>query len=130
MLHGAIRGDLALQLRYGRKHHFRVRLTDHIGGGPILQSTTGTLGPSPTESTIFRRWIKPLTPQCVGTMPVPDNNSGAETPVDFIEVIQPLMFYPAVIFAGYKYNSKDAITELTSIADEINANPPTAQRRQ
>lgn len=35
------------------------------------------------------------------------------------------MFYPAVMFAGYKYNGRDAIAELISMADEINANPPT-----
>lgn len=99
---------------------------DHTGGGPTLGSTTGTLGPSPTASTTLRRWIKPLTPQFVGTMPVLDTKPGAETPVDFIEVTRPLMFYPAVMFAGYKYNGKDAITELMSMADEINANPPTA----
>ena len=116
--------DSALQLRYGRKYQFRVRLMDHTGGGPTLESASGTFGPSPTASITFLRWIKPLAPQLVRDIPKFDNRLGAETALDFIELERPLMFYPAVMFAGYEYNGRDAEAELLSIADDIYANPP------
>ncbi|KAF4335139.1 hypothetical protein FBEOM_11017, partial [Fusarium beomiforme] len=118
--------DPALQLRYGRKYQFRVRLMDHTGGGPTLESPTGTIGPSPIARITFRRWIKPLAPQFIGAMPVLGDKPGSETPIDFIEVKRPLMFYPGVMFAGYNYNGKDAVSELLSMADAIAANPPSS----
>ncbi|KAI9854543.1 MAG: hypothetical protein M1813_000956 [Trichoglossum hirsutum] len=60
-------------------------------------------------------------------MPVLDDKPGAENLVDFIEMKRPPMFYPGVMFAGYKYNGKDAVTELMSTADEIAANSPSTR---
>jgi hypothetical protein len=115
--------DPRLQLRYGREYQFRVRLMDHTGGGPSLSAPTGALGPSPVCSLKFQRWIKPLAPRIVGEIPSLQIEQGDETAVDFIEVMRPLMFYPAVMYADYKHNGRDATTELLSMADEINNSP-------
>ncbi|KAH0562406.1 hypothetical protein GP486_002899 [Trichoglossum hirsutum] len=116
--------DPAMQLRYGRNYEFRVRLMDHTGGGLTLQSATGHLGHSPIARIPFRRWIKPLTPQLVSNVPILKNEPGSETMVDFIEVKRPVMFYPGVVFAGYTYNGRDALTELLAMADSVAAAPP------
>jgi hypothetical protein len=112
--------DPALRLRYGKRYQFRVRLMDLTGGGPSLHAATGTLGPSPTSSITFRRWIKPFAPQLLTTIPLLKDQPGAETPVDLIELKRPVIFYPAAMYTGYVYDGKDAVTELLSMADSIN----------
>ncbi|KAN0067800.1 hypothetical protein V8E54_014047 [Elaphomyces granulatus] len=119
--------DPALRLRYGKRYQFRVRLMDLTGGGPNLDSATGTLGPSPTSSITFRRWIRPFAPQLLTVIPLLKDQPGAETPVDLIELKRPVIFYPAAMYTGYVYNGKDAVTELMSIADAINATPPPSR---
>ncbi|KAH8704399.1 hypothetical protein GQ44DRAFT_732477 [Phaeosphaeriaceae sp. PMI808] len=121
--------DQTIQLRYGRTYEFRVRLMDHTGGGPTLQSANGILGHSPIAQVSFRRWIKPLAPQLISDIPILKNEPGAETIVDVIELKRPTMFYPGVVFTGYTYNGRDAITELISMADGIAAAPPSSGNR-
>ena len=111
--------DPDLKLRYGKEYNFRVRLMDLTGGGPKLNSVSSNLGPSPTAAVHFKRWIKPLCPRLV-----PPKDGVATPPTQVAEVLRPLLFYPAVVFANYSYNGKDALTELQELMDNIVANPP------
>jgi hypothetical protein len=47
-------------LVYGNDYNFRVRLMDHTGGGPLLDSSHTNPGASPVYRHPFRRWIRPL----------------------------------------------------------------------
>jgi hypothetical protein len=48
-----------IALRYGKPYEFRVRMVDQTGGGPQLTDSAANLGPAPTTTVHFRRWIRP-----------------------------------------------------------------------
>ncbi|KAH8719505.1 hypothetical protein GQ44DRAFT_365042 [Phaeosphaeriaceae sp. PMI808] len=117
----------ALQLRYGRKYRFRVRLMDQTGGGPDFNSPTSLLGPSPISTVMFSRWIKPLAPVLVGKTPSLKDEPGAENSAEVLslEFKRPPMAYPAILYAGYP----NAMEELKAQAEEISRLPKDPRYR-
>ncbi|KAF2833499.1 hypothetical protein CC86DRAFT_10768 [Ophiobolus disseminans] len=109
--------DPALQLRYGRTYQFRVRLMDQTGGGPLLGSASSTLGPSPSPTVAFARWIKPLALVLVGQMPSLRDEPGADNSIQVqrFELKRPPLTYPAIVYTGYP----NALEELKTQAEAI-----------
>jgi hypothetical protein len=91
----------SLPLTYGNDYQFRVRMMDHTGGGPSLSDQPINPGARPTGDWSFRRWIRPLRPKLVETLPGTPDPSKAPTS---ITVQMPLMRSPAVIFTGHYSN--------------------------
>jgi hypothetical protein len=89
--------DPTVLLRYGQHYEFRVRLTDHTGGGPTLGEARSNPAPQPTAPLHFRRWLRPQAVRLDTSLPVvPDPLN----PPANIGVRRPLLGYPAVVFAG------------------------------
>jgi hypothetical protein len=87
----------SLPLAYGNDYQFRVRLMDHTGGGPSLGDEPINPSINPVGNWSFRRWIRPLRPKLVDTLPgTPDPSK----PPTSITIQRPLMRCPAVIFTA------------------------------
>jgi hypothetical protein len=83
-----------IQLTYGKTYDFRVRLMDHTGGGPDKKGSPIVPGPSPIASFPFRRWIRAGAPTLVPSSP------GAPNPPTSIQLMRPLLNYPAIYCTG------------------------------
>jgi hypothetical protein len=89
--------DPTVLLRYGQQYEFRVRLTDHTGGGPAVGETPSNPAPQPLVPPHFRRWIRPQAVHVDTVLPVvPDPLH----PPASVSVRRPLLGYPACVFAG------------------------------
>ena len=96
-----------IALRYGNRYEFRVRLMDHTGGGPGPQAGVPVVpGPAPVGAIDFRRWIRPLAPRLVDTLPSPPDPANPPTSLTFN---RPLLFYPAVVCTGGYTNPIDLL---------------------
>ncbi|MCJ1290236.1 hypothetical protein MMC34_001772 [Xylographa carneopallida] len=91
----------AISLLYGKGYDFRVRLSDHTGGGPAIGDAPSNPGPSPVGSIPFRRWIRPLAATINDTVPVVTD---PVNPPASISLKRPLLFYPSVACTGYYPN--------------------------
>ena len=86
-----------LTLRYGEQYEFRVRLVDHTGGGPSLESAPQNPSPQPIGSLRFQRWVRPQAARFVDQpLVVPD----PANPPFSLKVRRPLLGYPAYVMAG------------------------------
>jgi hypothetical protein len=106
----------AVGLRYGNTYHFRTRLTDLTGGGPV------STDPSPSDaglSTIaFKRYVPPKKVQL--TPGVVDASGNQSLTVD-----RPGINYPEMVFAGA---ADDAVLQklqtLTPAQPPVGTPPP------
>lgn len=104
-----------VDLRYGHRYEFRVRMMDISGGGPALKENLFNNAPSPAAKHQLKRYMAPDL--CRTDKPIKlrtglssyfnkesmDEN-GASIPNPVIKVRRPLLNYPAVVFTG-KYQA-------------------------
>jgi len=86
-----------LALRYGKKYEFRVRLVDHTGGGPDVDTEPRNPSPRPIGALAFKRWVRPQAVRLDDAPPaIPDPAIAPST----LTVERPRLGYPAYVFAG------------------------------
>lgn len=83
-----------VELRYGNRYEFRVRLADTTGGGPAADTDTTLLGESPTALLQMKRH---RAPSIVDVDPFTPNADGT---VAGVRVRRPRIGYPEAVFAG------------------------------
>ncbi len=108
----------AIQLLYGTKYDFRVRLADITGGGPEIDKNRKYAAPSPEAFCDFRRSVQPQAVRLANVLPLKDDEYFTE---DTLVMKRPLLGYPSVLFTGRYPN---AVADL--IADTATA---IAERR-
>ncbi len=106
-----IAGLGTMELLYGTKYEFRVRLADVTGGGPELLDNREYDAPSPEGSCDFRRMVQPQAVRLSTEVPEKDDEYFTG---DSIELRRPLLGYPSVLFTG-KY--PNAIADLIADTD-------------
>ena len=87
----------ATVLRYGRSYEFRVRFTDLSGGGPDVTDERRNGGPQPVADLDFRRHVRPTSVRLGISLP---NDPDEEAPPASLDVLKPLLGYPACLMAG------------------------------
>lgn len=102
-----------LQLLYGTKYDFRVRLADISGGGPELDKTRKYAAPCPEAFCDFRRTVQPQAVRLSNILPLKDDEYFTD---GTLVMKRPLLGYPSVLFTGRYPN---AVADL--IADTANA---------
>lgn len=83
-----------VELRYGRRYEFRVRLADTTGGGPTTDAAPSRLGESPTA---FLHMKRHRAPSLVDVDPVAPAADGS---VANVRVWRPRLGYPEAVFAA------------------------------
>ena len=84
----------AVDLRYGRRYEFRVRLADTTGGGPTADAAPSRAGESPTTTLHMKRHRPPSVLDMDAITPV----AGGAVPS--IRVRRPRLGYPEAVFAA------------------------------
>jgi hypothetical protein len=84
----------AVELRYGRRYEFRVRLADTTGGGPTTGSAPGRVGESPVALHHVKRHRAPADVEIDTITPAADGSLAN------IRVRRPRLGYPEAVFAG------------------------------
>jgi hypothetical protein len=87
-------GTGALELRYGRRYEFRVRLTDTTGGGPALSVDLVPLGESPLAAITFKRFRQPSAVRIDPPTLESDGSASA------LRIERPRLGYPEAVFAA------------------------------
>jgi hypothetical protein len=87
-------GADAVELRYGRRYEFRVRLADTTGGGPVLAGEPVTLGESPVAAITLRRFRPPSAVRLAPPALEPNGSALA------LRVERPRLGYPEAVFAA------------------------------
>ncbi|WP_433359123.1 hypothetical protein [Streptosporangium sp. CA-115845] len=83
-----------VELRYGRKYDFRVRLTDTTGGGPALEEEPSRPGEAPVATLHMRRHRTP------GIVEIDKVTVGADGTTPSIRLWRPPLGYPEAVFAA------------------------------
>jgi hypothetical protein len=98
-----------VELRYGRRYEFRVRLADTTGGGPTTNSEPSRLGESPTALVHMKRHRAPSNVEVATVTP------GTDGTVPSVRIWRPRLGYPEATFAA-------GSTARTSLLAQIAAN--------
>ncbi len=112
-------GDL--ELRYGNRYEFRVRLADATGGGPALTEENVREGEAPIALFHMKRHLPPRRP-IITTTPaaIPPNGE-----LSSITITRPPLGYPAAVFASGSIAQSDLLTQIAANdADPTNATSP------
>ena len=83
-----------VELRYGRRYEFRVRLADTTGGGPTSDADPSRLGESPTARVHMKRHRAPSIVEIATVTPQPDGT------VANLRLWRPRLGYPEAVFAA------------------------------
>ncbi|MGV3559284.1 hypothetical protein [Larkinella arboricola] len=83
-----------VELRYGRRYEFRVRLADTTGGGPSDTATPSRLGESPVALLHMKRYRAPSNVEIDTVTP------GADGALPNVRIRRPRLGYPEAVFAG------------------------------
>jgi hypothetical protein len=83
-----------VELRYGNRYEFRVRLADTTGGGPTTESAPSRIGESPIALLHMKRH---RAPAIVDIDPLAAHPTGA---VPSVRVWRPQLGYPEAVFAA------------------------------
>lgn len=83
-----------VQLRYGRRYEFRVRLADTTGGGPAVDSAPSRVGESPTALVHMKRHRAPGIVEVDAVTRAPDGT------VPSVRIRRPRLGYPEAVFAA------------------------------
>ncbi len=83
-----------VELRYGRRYEFRVRLADTTGGGPAIDSAPIRMGESPTALVHMKRHRAPSIVEVDTVTPKPNGT------VPNVRVWRPRLGYPEAVFAA------------------------------
>lgn len=83
-----------VELRYGRRYEFRVRLADTTGGGPGVDSALSPLGESPVALVRMKRHRAPSIVDVDTVTPGPDGS------LPSVRIRRPRLGYPEAVFAA------------------------------
>lgn len=87
-------GADAVELRYGRRYEFRVRLADTTGGGPKADTTPSREGESPTTLLQMKRYRAPDIANIDAFVP------NADGTLANLRVWRPRLGYPEAVYAA------------------------------
>lgn len=87
-------GHDAVDLRYGRRYEFRVRLADTTGGGPGVADAPGRPGERPVALLALRRHRRPSLPAVERVTPPADGRLAR------VRLRRPGLAYPEAVFAA------------------------------
>ena len=87
-------GADTVELRYGRRYEFRVRLADTTGGGPAVAGEPVTLGEAPVAAITMKRFRAPGAVRI--DLPVLEPDGSALS----LRVERPRLGYPEAVFAA------------------------------
>lgn len=83
-----------VELRYGRRYEFRVRLADTTGGGPASDAVPSRLGEAPTARVHMKRHRAPSIVEVATVTPQADGT------VASVRLWRPRLGYPEAVFAA------------------------------
>jgi len=110
-----------LELRYGNRYEFRVRLADATGGGPALDAESVREGETPTAIFHMKRHLPPRRP-VITTTPASVPNLGE---ISSVSITRPPLGYPAAVFASGATAEADLLTQIAANdVDPTNATAP------
>jgi hypothetical protein len=108
-----------IELRYGQRYDFRVRLADATGGGPELSAESVREGEAPIARLHMKRHVRPRRPLLT------PNPLAADGSTDFVEVVRPPLAYPEAVFAAGAPARAALLALITANeADPANPAPP------
>lgn len=108
-----------IDLRYGERYEFRVRLADSTGGGPDVTQTAVRNGEAPVTTLHMKRHLPPRRPPV--TSPTLASDGSAST----IRVWRPTLGYPEAVFAAGASARTSLLQQITANdADVANVTPP------
>jgi hypothetical protein len=97
-----------VELRYGNRYEFRVRMADTTGGGPTTNSAPSRLGESPTALVHMKRHrhpaivdVDPFTPDADGS-------------IASIRIRRPRLGYPEAVFAAGAAARADLLAQIAA----------------
>ena len=97
-----------VELRYGRRYEFRVRMADTTGGGPTTDSTPSRLGEAPTALVHMKRHRPPATVDFDPFTPATDGSIAS------IRVRRPRLGYPEAVFAAGAAARADLLAQIAA----------------
>ena len=108
-----------IDLRYGERYEFRVRLTDTTGGGPDVLQTAVRSGEAPVTTLHMKRHLPPRRP------PVASPTLATDGSTSTIRVWRPTLGYPEAVFAAGASARASLLQQIVANdADVANATPP------
>jgi len=108
-----------IDLRYGERYEFRVRLADSTGGGPDVTQTAVRNGEAPVTMLHMKRHLPPRRP------PVTSPTLASDGSTSTIRVWRPTLGYPEAVFAAGASARASLLQQITANdADVANATPP------
>jgi hypothetical protein len=110
-----------LELRYGHRYEFRVRMADATGGGPTLEDQSVREGEAPAAIFHMKRHVPPRRP-LITAAPSPAPETGATSS---LSISRPPLGYPAAVLASGKAAKADLLSQIAANdADPANATSP------
>jgi hypothetical protein len=108
-----------VDLRYGERYEFRVRLADATGGGPDETESPVRDGEAPTGTLHMKRHLRPR--RC----PVDPPTLAADGSAAIIRVRRPTLGYPEAVFAAGPSARNSLLNQIAANdADPATATPP------
>jgi hypothetical protein len=108
-----------IELRYGERYEFRVRLADTTGGGPGAGQAAVRSGEAPISTLHMKRHLPPRRPPLSVPTPASDGS------VPAIKVWRPTLGYPEAIFAAGAPARTSLLQQIAANDANIpNATPP------
>lgn len=108
-----------LELRYGRRYEFRVRLADATGGGPGLADDSVREGEAPVALLHMKRHVPPRRPILARAV------APADGALPSVAVRRPPLAFPAAVFAAGAAAQTELLAQIAANdADPANGTPP------
>lgn len=97
-----------VDLRYGRRYEFRVRLADTTGGGPDVDAAPSRVGESPIAPLHMRRHRAPSLVEVDTITPAGDGS------VASVRIHRPRLGYPEAVFAAGPAARADLLAQIAA----------------
>ncbi|MEV7226741.1 hypothetical protein AB0M79_06905 [Polymorphospora sp. NPDC051019] len=101
-------GADAVELRYGNRYEFRVRLADTTGGGPDVDSAPGRSGEAPTTTIHVRRHRAP------GMVEVDQVTAPPDGALPTVRIRRPRLGHPEAVFAAGPAARADLLAQIAA----------------
>ena len=97
-----------VELRYGNRYEFRVRLTDTTGGGPTVDATPSRTGEAPVVLHHLKRHRPPSLVEVDAVVP------GGDGTVPGVRIHRPRLGYPEAVFAAGAPARADLLAQIAA----------------